>query len=522
MTTSETLIKEMNWKADTIGMGQAVRAYPETLYKGDDGFNERAENVHTLSVQRSFIMKHILRKIMLLLAGQSGAHLISIAVLYGFLYYVGVSSSLILGAIAALVSVRVIQYFARGPKPVLSAYLVRKKISQVVDDEMRISVGLFAACFLLGWSIPVLVLVLFAVVNLALQIAWMKATRKILKRISAEFNRSGRPLHGKHVMIVGTGKRAQKAADVILDSAELETSLVGFLDYERQGMWSYRDVPLIGHPVEAAQIMSTRQVDVVIVAVESRDLSRTESLFATAEEMGVPVCYLPVIHDPNITSVKPAYINGTSVLLYRAIPENQFLLFAKNAVDKVGALIGLAVFSPLLLLVAIAIKLDSRGPIFFKQVRCGLNGRSFELFKFRTMCNDAEKIKHRLQELNEMSGPVFKIRNDPRVTRVGRILRKTSIDEIPQFINVLLGHMSLVGPRPPLPAEVAQFQPWQRRKLSVKPGVTCTWQVGGRNNVDFEEWMRLDLAYIDSWSLWQDTKIIARTIPAVIKGSGAS
>ena len=138
------------------------------------------------------------------------------------------------------------------------------------------------------------------------------------------------------------------------------------------------------------------------------------------------------------------------------------------------------------------------------------------------MCIDAEKKKSELEKLNEMSGPVFKIAEDPRVTRVGRFLRKTSLDEFPQFLNVLMGDMSLVGPRPPLPKEVAQYKKWQHRRLSVKPGVTCTWQVSGRNNIDFEQWMRLDLDYIDNWSLWDDTKIIAKTIPAVLKDSGAS
>jgi len=174
----------------------------------------------------------------------------------------------------------------------------------------------------------------------------------------------------------------------------------------------------------------------------------------------------------------------------------------------------------LILMTALFIKLDSRGPIFYKQTRCGLNGRQFSMYKFRTMCCDAEKQKDDLLHENEMSGPVFKIKDDPRVTRVGRFLRKFSIDEVPQFLNVLKGEMSLVGPRPPLPHEVAGFLPWQRRKLSVKPGVTCIWQVNGRNNIGFEEWMRLDLDYIDNWSLWLDAKIIARTIPTVIKGSG--
>ena len=510
----------MNWNTDTIRMGNEVGAFAEPVFKGDD--IDGAVSTRQSQVHRVLFMKRVYRKIALLLSGQTGAHFISAAVVLAVFATAGSLSNLTLGLIIATVLGRGIQYFSRGPKPVLSAYVVRKKVGQVIDDELRISVMVLAACFIMGWSVPVTILFTFVALNLAFQVAWMKVSRRILKRISAEFNQAGRPLHEKHVIIVGTGKRAQKAANVILDSAELEASLVGFLDYEREGMWSYRDVPLIGHPTNAAAIISTRQVDVVVVAVEPADLSRTEALFITAEKMGVPVCYLPVIHDPNITSVKPAYINGTPVLLYRATPENEFLLFAKSLVDKFGALVGLILLSPLFAVVAAAIKLDTRGPVFFKQVRSGLNGKPFYLYKFRTMCADAEKIRHRFQELNEMSGPVFKIRNDPRITRVGRILRKTSIDEVPQFINVLLGHMSLVGPRPPLPGEVAQFEPWQRRKLSVKPGVTCTWQVGGRNNVDFEEWMRLDLQYIDNWSLWEDTKIIAKTIPAVIKGSGAS
>jgi lipopolysaccharide/colanic/teichoic acid biosynthesis glycosyltransferase len=169
---------------------------------------------------------------------------------------------------------------------------------------------------------------------------------------------------------------------------------------------------------------------------------------------------------------------------------------------------------------AIAIKIDSRGPVFFKQTRSGINGKTFKLWKFRTMENDAEKKKAELLEKNEMSGPVFKISDDPRVTKVGRFLRKYSIDEFPQFLNVLRGDMSLVGPRPALPSEVAGFEPWQHRKLSVKPGLTCLWQADGRNSIDFEDWMKMDLKYIDNWSLWEDTKIIARTIPTVLKGSG--
>ena len=187
---------------------------------------------------------------------------------------------------------------------------------------------------------------------------------------------------------------------------------------------------------------------------------------------------------------------------------------------KIGALVRLILFLPVMIAAAMAIKIDSRGPIFFRQTRSGINGKTFKLWKFRTMEIDAEKKKAELLSRNEMSGPVFKITNDPRITKVGHYLRKYSIDEFPQFMNVLTGDMSLVGPRPPLPEEVVDFEPWQHRKLSVKPGLTCLWQAGGRNDIDFEDWMKMDLEYIDNWSLWEDTKIMARTIPTVLKGSG--
>ena len=174
----------------------------------------------------------------------------------------------------------------------------------------------------------------------------------------------------------------------------------------------------------------------------------------------------------------------------------------------------------LTLAAAIAVRIESEGPLLFRQIRAGRNGRKFTMLKFRSMVVDAEKLRAKLDHLNEMDGPVFKIRHDPRITKVGRFIRKTSIDELPQLFNVLFGDMSLVGPRPPLPSEVAQYQPWQRRRLSVKPGITGPWQVSGRNEISFEEWMRMDLEYIDNWSLWLDIKIILKTVPKVFKGSG--
>jgi lipopolysaccharide/colanic/teichoic acid biosynthesis glycosyltransferase len=183
---------------------------------------------------------------------------------------------------------------------------------------------------------------------------------------------------------------------------------------------------------------------------------------------------------------------------------------------------GILITGPLFLLVALAIKLDSTGPVFFVQRRCGLRGRTFPFIKFRTMYTDAEERLEELRSYNEVSGPVFKMKNDPRVTRVGRVLRKYSIDELPQLWHVLVGQMSLVGPRPPIPGEVGQYELNVRRRLSVRPGLTCLWQVRGRSLLSFEDWIRLDLEYIDRWSLMLDFRILLLTIPAVLRGKGAS
>lgn len=193
----------------------------------------------------------------------------------------------------------------------------------------------------------------------------------------------------------------------------------------------------------------------------------------------------------------------------------------KRAFDMLAAAAALLSLAPLLALIAMAVKLSSKGPVLFVQTRVGAGGKVFRLYKFRSMVVDAESQIDNIKGLNEASGPVFKIKRDPRVTRVGRFLRKHSLDELPQLFNVLRGDMSVVGPRPPLPSEVKQYQPWQLRRLSVPQGLTCIWQVSGRSDVSFEEWVRLDLKYIDTWSLRQDLRIILQTVLVVLRGSGA-
>lgn len=197
-------------------------------------------------------------------------------------------------------------------------------------------------------------------------------------------------------------------------------------------------------------------------------------------------------------------------------------LLAKRAFDVTFALVALVVTAPLALLTALVIKLTSPGPVIFRQARCGRHGRVFDCLKFRTMVDGAELTKEELRDLNEVDGPVFKIRNDPRLTTVGKWLRRTSIDELPQFLNVLRGDLSVVGPRPPLPEEVARYRPRDHRRLAVTPGITCLWQIQGRSNLSFDEWMLLDLEYIERRSFWLDVKIVALTVPAVLSGRGAA
>lgn len=192
--------------------------------------------------------------------------------------------------------------------------------------------------------------------------------------------------------------------------------------------------------------------------------------------------------------------------------ENRLMYsLSKRVIDIIGALIGLILLSPILVIVGVLIKLESKGPIIFAQKRVGLDGKEFKMYKFRSMVVNAEEIKYKLKEKNEMSGPMFKIKADPRITKVGKFIRKTSIDEVAQLVNVLKGDMSLVGPRPSLPNEVKEFEPWMLKRLEVKPGLTCFWQVMGRNNIDFENWMKLDIKYVNERSLWLDIKLIFKT-----------
>jgi exopolysaccharide biosynthesis polyprenyl glycosylphosphotransferase len=222
---------------------------------------------------------------------------------------------------------------------------------------------------------------------------------------------------------------------------------------------------------------------------------------------------------PRVAAANPA---AAPVLPFETpAPEGLYLRYGKRALDVVGSLLALLASAPILAVLALLIRLESRGPIFYKSVRIGRGGRAFSFYKLRSMVKDADRKRNAVAHMNEADGPVFKIARDPRITRIGRFLRSTSLDEIPQFFNVLIGDMSLVGPRPPIPGEVSQYEPWQLRRLDVRPGITCLWQISGRSRIGFQEWMRLDLEYIKHQSLRLDLKILMRTIPAVLSREGA-
>ena len=268
-------------------------------------------------------------------------------------------------------------------------------------------------------------------------------------------------------------------------------------------------------------------IDEVIFAVPLKKVQEVNDQITFAEKLGVKVRIMPdwqlqkIMFRPETATISFENFVGIPTLSLSSAPKNNLELLVKSFIDCMGSLSLIILLAPVLFAVALLVKLSSPGPVVYRQERAGLNGRKFMLYKFRSMVVDAEKLRDTLADLNEMDGPVFKIKNDPRITWIGRFLRKTSLDELPQLFNILKGEMSLVGPRPPIPAEVEEYLPCQRRRLSMKPGLTCIWQISNRrNDIPFEKWMKMDLKYIDNWCLLLDLKLLLRTISTVLLGSG--
>jgi exopolysaccharide biosynthesis polyprenyl glycosylphosphotransferase len=308
------------------------------------------------------------------------------------------------------------------------------------------------------------------------------------------------------------------------EPASVEKLLEGFTPVQKLENRVVETVDLAENDTEALiAALHRHSVGRVVLAFSRMDLDKVQKAIAACEAEGVEAWLSTEFIQTSIARPSFSSLGSRSMLVFRSTPEISWALFLKNLADRLGAAIGLIVLSPVFLAVAIGIRLTSPGPVVFRQQRAGLHGQPFTMLKFRTMSNDAEQRKADLMELNEMEGPVFKIENDPRVTPLGRFLRRTSIDEFPQLWNVLRGEMSLVGPRPLPVGEVAMFESTvHRRRLSMKPGLTCLWQIRGRSSVtNFNDWVRMDLEYIDNWSLFLDLFIVLRTIPTVLLGIGA-
>ncbi len=319
--------------------------------------------------------------------------------------------------------------------------------------------------------------------------------------------------------VVGLGEMTEGVVEAVSAHREWGYLFAGYV--LEDGAPQPPGVKVLGRLSELGDILEAHVLDEVIFGVPREKLEQIEQAVLLCEEQGVRVKVLLNFFPNRISRMEVEEMEGLPILTFSSTPTDAAPLVAKRIFDVVVSTLVLVVLAPLWAGLAVAIKLESRGPVLFRQRRIGQNGREFWLYKLRSMCADAEEKAGKLLHHNEMDGPVFKMRKDPRVTRVGRFLRRTSLDEFPQFWNVLKGEMSVVGPRPPLPSEVRLYQRWQRRRLSVKPGITCIWQISGRNEIDFAEWMALDLRYIDSWSLWGDLKIVLQTIPAVLWGKGA-
>lgn len=326
----------------------------------------------------------------------------------------------------------------------------------------------------------------------------------------------------RHAVFVGGGERAARFSEELKQHLEWDYKFLGYVDnvpVEVPG----RRWPLLGRIGDLEDILMKNVVDEVVVALSPRtQYAAIERTIAICRRVGVQVQYCENLFEtPRSVRCHREPFDDRKVTL-KMVPDD-YRHRIKRSIDVLGALIGLVVCAPLFLVVAVLIKLTSQGPVFFRQERYGLGRRTFRICKFRTMVENAEAAQAALEHMNENSGPVFKIFKDPRMTRVGAILRRTSIDELPQLVNVLKGEMSLVGPRPLNLRDVGRFsEAWLMRRFSVKPGLTCLWQISGRSNVSFDRWIELDLHYIDHWSLEMDLKILARTIPAVLKGTGAA
>jgi exopolysaccharide biosynthesis polyprenyl glycosylphosphotransferase len=377
-------------------------------------------------------------------------------------------------------------------------------------DTLLVDIDLVTSPFLVAFWLLSMALTTTARLSLRFFLEWLRVRGRNLR----------------NVLIVGTNARALRFAEVIENKPTLGYQIKGFVDEDWSGSEKFR---LTGREVvsrlgDFGSYLRANVVDEVVIALPvSSHYAQFSHILRACEEQGILVHMLPDFFDVTHARLRLEILEDQPVITLRTGAMEGWPVVVKRTVDLVVALSMLVVLAPLFAVVAVLIKLTSPGPILFVQERVGLHKRPFKFVKFRTMVQDAERQQAALETQNQVSGPVFKIWKDPRTTALGAVLRKTSIDELPQLFNVVTGDMSLVGPRPlPLRDFRAFDADWHRRRFSVRPGMTCLWQIGGRNSVPFEQWMEMDMQYIDQWSLWLDFKILANTVPAVVTGRGAA
>jgi exopolysaccharide biosynthesis polyprenyl glycosylphosphotransferase len=335
-----------------------------------------------------------------------------------------------------------------------------------------------------------------------------------------EIRRRGRNF--RNVVIVGSGPRAHEIQQSIATHPTWGLRIIGFVDDYEFLDDDLEPIDPLHKLADLPGLFRDNVIDEVIVAYPRSLLASLGPVVDACSLAGVPMTIPSDLFGDYMPPPRVSYLGSLAGLTFAPVHHSRFKLGVKRACDIVTAAVALALSSPIIAAAAVAIRATSRGPVFFHQTRCGLHGRPFQMIKLRTMVVDAEEQKQALAGYNECDGPVFKMKHDPRVTPVGRFLRRWSIDELPQIWNVLVGDMSIVGPRPPVPAEVALYETFERRRLSMRPGITCTWQVEGRNEIGFADWVKLDVEYIDGWSISRDIEIMLRTVPAVLSGRGAS
>ncbi len=398
------------------------------------------------------------------------------------------------------------------------------RLAEVVDVLKAIT--LFVGCLaFVGWLFSIHMFTLgFLGTFLGVCLGVLCGFRVVLRTVLARLRKRGRNLH--QVLIFGTNPRAVAFARSLEASPERGYRLLGFVDDEWSGMTAFRDsgFPVVCDYLGLAEFLRRNVVDEAVIYLPFGSFYHHWSEVASlCEHHGIIVRLNADTFGLNRATWLAEESDGGQYIATHTGAGEGWPLVVKRTLDVTISFFLILLAAPVLIAAAITIKLTSAGPIFFLQERVGRNKRRFKIIKFRTMVPNAEQIMAALENRNEISGPVFKIKDDPRITSMGKFLRRSSIDELPQLFNVLKGDMSLVGPRPLPVRDYEGFnEDWQRRRFSVRPGITCLWQVNGRSGVSFDQWMLLDLQYMDEWSLWLDLKILAKTVPAVLRGTGAA